>query len=80
MKVKSPEWVANQPYGQMPYLEDPEAGLVIYESRAISRCECLRLPSQDRPRVRLSVMAEVRAFALRDLFAVDETSQESSRF
>ena len=39
-QVKSPEWIANQPFGQMPYLEDPEEGLVIFESRAISRCTC----------------------------------------
>jgi glutathione S-transferase len=37
--IKKPEWLKHQPFGQMPYLEDTEAGLEFYESRAISRCE-----------------------------------------
>ena len=44
-KIKQPEWIAHQPFGQMPYLEDKEAGLEIFESRAISRCESLVLSS-----------------------------------
>jgi glutathione S-transferase len=37
-QIKSPEWLENQPFGQMPYLEDTENGFVIYESRAIVKC------------------------------------------
>jgi glutathione S-transferase len=32
---KSPEWKANQPFGQMPYIDDD--GFILFESRAIAR-------------------------------------------
>lgn len=38
-KIKSSEWLEKQPFGQMPYVVDEETGAVIYESRAIVRCE-----------------------------------------
>ncbi|KAL7409601.1 glutathione S-transferase [Mrakia frigida] len=34
-QIKTKEWIAKQPFGQMPLLED--AGFVLYESRAIAR-------------------------------------------
>ena len=37
-EVKTPEWQEHQPFAQMPWMEDTEAGIELYESRAISRC------------------------------------------
>jgi glutathione S-transferase len=33
--------MAHQPFGQMPWMEDTEAGLEIFESRAIVSCKPL---------------------------------------
>ncbi|KAI9636118.1 glutathione S-transferase [Dioszegia hungarica] len=33
--LKEADWMAHQPFGQMPWMEDTEAGLEIFESRAI---------------------------------------------
>lgn len=44
---KSPEFVAKQPFGQVPYIEDD--GLVVYESRAIGRYLALKYAAQGAP-------------------------------
>ena len=36
--IKTPEWLSHQPFGQMPWLEDTETGIEVYESRAIAKC------------------------------------------
>lgn len=35
MEHKSAEWLAKQPFGQMPYIDDD--GFILFESRAIAR-------------------------------------------
>lgn len=40
--IYKPEWLANQPFGQMPFLIDEEEKYVIFESRAIIKCEWYR--------------------------------------
>lgn len=34
-EIKTPEWRAKQPFGQMPYIDDD--GFILFESRAIAR-------------------------------------------
>jgi len=47
-QIKSPEWLEKQPFGQMPFIVDEETGAVIFESRAIARCEYESTTSRDR--------------------------------
>ncbi|KIY61439.1 glutathione S-transferase [Cylindrobasidium torrendii FP15055 ss-10] len=44
---KLPDYVAKQPFGQVPYIEDD--GLVVYQSRAIGRYLALKYASQGTP-------------------------------
>jgi glutathione S-transferase len=37
-----------QPFGQMPYLEDTETGVEVFESRAIVSCEYRAIRSTER--------------------------------
>ncbi|TRM64614.1 thioredoxin-like protein [Schizophyllum amplum] len=41
---KKPEYLAKQPFGQVPYLDDD--GFIVYESRAICRYLCDKFPQQ----------------------------------
>ncbi|KAH8798028.1 glutathione S-transferase [Flagelloscypha sp. PMI_526] len=41
---KTPEFLKNQPFGQVPYIDDD--GFILYESRAITRYICEKYPSQ----------------------------------
>jgi len=34
---KSPAWLENQPFGQIPYLKDESDGFIVFESRAIAK-------------------------------------------
>jgi glutathione S-transferase len=44
---KAPEYMAHQPFGQVPYIVDD--GLVLYESRAICRYIALKYAGQGIP-------------------------------
>ncbi|KAG0702831.1 thioredoxin-like protein [Suillus ampliporus] len=44
---KAPEFVANQPFGQVPYIDDD--GFILYESRAICRYIAAKYASQGTP-------------------------------
>jgi hypothetical protein len=48
--IYKPEWLANQPFGQMPFLIDEEEQYVIFESRAIIKCEWHRPQLDDSTR------------------------------
>jgi glutathione S-transferase len=37
--VHDPEWLEHQPFGQMPWMEDTETGIEMFESRAIVACK-----------------------------------------
>lgn len=43
--IRSPEWIEKQPFSQMPYAVDEVSGLVIFESRAIAKCESETFPA-----------------------------------
>ena len=46
--IKTDEWLNNHhPVGQLPYFQDTEAGIELFESRAIAKCEQSRLPRGD---------------------------------
>ena len=34
----------HQPFGQIPYLVDTEAGIEVFEARAIAKCRCFVEP------------------------------------
>ena len=38
-QIKGEEWLKHQPFGQMPWLEDTENGVELFEARAIAKCE-----------------------------------------
>ncbi|KIY53955.1 glutathione S-transferase [Fistulina hepatica ATCC 64428] len=42
--IKTPEYKAKQPFGQVPYIDDD--GFILYESRAIARYICEKYPDQ----------------------------------
>ena len=44
---KSPEFIAKQPFGQVPYLDDD--GFIVYESRAIARYVAAKFRDQGNP-------------------------------
>ncbi|KAF5327410.1 hypothetical protein D9619_003957 [Psilocybe cf. subviscida] len=46
---KDPEYLKNQPFGQVPYLDDD--GFIIFESRAIAEYVALKYPNQGTPLV-----------------------------
>ncbi|KAL0947927.1 hypothetical protein HGRIS_010558 [Hohenbuehelia grisea] len=60
MEHKSPEWIAKQPFGQMPWIEDD--GLVIYESRAI--CKYIALKYRGQGTELLPPSGDLKAVAL----------------
>jgi len=59
MEHKSEPWLAKQPFGQMPWVEDD--GLVIYESRAI--CKYLALKYKDQGTELLPASGDLEAIA-----------------
>ncbi|KAH7884261.1 thioredoxin-like protein [Phlebopus sp. FC_14] len=65
---KAPDFVAKQPFGQVPYIDDD--GLVLYESRAICRYIAAKYASQGAP----LVPAEPIANAFFEQAAAIETS------
>ena len=48
--MKQEPYLNHQPFGQMPYLVDEEAGIEIFESRAICKCVYPLIPP---PRIQL---------------------------
>lgn len=45
--IKTEDWLQNHhPVGQLPYFEDTDAGIELFESRAIAKCECTLCKSQ----------------------------------
>jgi len=45
--VKQDDWLKNQPFGQMPYIDDD--GFILFESRAIARYIATKYASQGTP-------------------------------
>ncbi|GFZ51632.1 hypothetical protein JCM24511_09399 [Saitozyma sp. JCM 24511] len=48
--IYKPEWLANQPFGQMPFLIDEEQEYVIFESRAIIKYVAAKIGSPLLPK------------------------------
>ncbi|KAG1818023.1 glutathione S-transferase [Suillus subaureus] len=53
---KHPGFVANQPFGQVPYIDDD--GFILYESRAIARYLIKKYPNQGAPLIPSDPKAE----------------------
>ncbi|KAF9236274.1 glutathione S-transferase [Melanogaster broomeanus] len=65
---KAPAFVANQPFGQVPYIDDD--GLILYESRAICRHIATKYASQGTA----LIPTDPKAYALFEQAASIETS------
>lgn len=66
---KAPEFVAKQPFGQVPYLDDD--GFIVYESRAIARYVAEKWASQGTP---LLPLTDIKKKALFEQAASVETA------
>ncbi|KAG2366645.1 glutathione S-transferase [Suillus spraguei] len=53
---KAPAFLANQPFGQVPYIDDD--GFILYESRAIARYLSKKYPNQGTPLIPTDPKAE----------------------
>ncbi|KAF6755351.1 glutathione S-transferase [Ephemerocybe angulata] len=69
-ETKTPEFLAIQPFGQVPYID--EDGFILYESRAIARYIAEKYASQGTPN--LLPTADLKARALFEQAASIETS------
>lgn len=58
--MKEPEWIAHQPFGQMPWMEDSETGIELFESRAIVACKFILIHVSDRL-TRQDVAAKIKS-------------------
>ncbi|KAK4689431.1 glutathione S-transferase, partial [Tremellales sp. Uapishka_1] len=50
-KIKSPEYLKHQPFGQIPYLVDTETNVEMYESKAIARYVASQVKSPLQPSI-----------------------------
>ncbi|KAJ3502265.1 hypothetical protein NMY22_g18643 [Coprinellus aureogranulatus] len=67
---KAEEYLAKQPFGQVPYIDDD--GFILYESRAIARYIALKYPDQGTPL--LPSPTDLKAWAIFEQAASNEYS------